>query len=67
MRTAQTTSSTFQKVGKYLYRYSPNGVYYARIKSGGKEIRQSLRTTDQALAKRNLAALRTEQEQIWCP
>jgi hypothetical protein len=64
MGRAQTTSSTFQKVGECLYRYSPNGVYYARIKSGGKEIPQSLRTTDQALAKRNLAALRTEQEHI---
>ena len=37
---------SFQKVGECLYRYSSNGVYYARIKSSGKEIRRSLETTD---------------------
>lgn len=55
---------TFQKVGECLYRYSSNGVYYARIKAGGKEIRRSLETTDRALAKRNLAQLRDQQRQI---
>ncbi|MBA3386064.1 MAG: hypothetical protein H0T95_05500, partial [Chthoniobacterales bacterium] len=69
MRATQSTSGTsgsspFQKVGECLYRYLPNGVYYARLKSSGKEIRRSLRTADQALAKRNLAALRAEQEHI---
>ncbi|TMP91673.1 MAG: hypothetical protein E6L08_10500 [Verrucomicrobia bacterium] len=56
--------SAFQKVGECLYRYSSNGVYYARIKTDGKEIRRSLETTDKALAKRNLAALKDEQRQI---
>ena len=37
---------SFQKVGECLYRYSSNGVYYARIKSSGKEIRRSLETTE---------------------
>jgi hypothetical protein len=37
---------SFQKVGECLYRYSSNGVYYARIKLSGKEIRRSLETTD---------------------
>jgi len=64
MGTPQSTCGTFQKVGECLYRYSSNGVYYARIKCRGKEIRQSLRTTDAALAKRNLAILRNQQEQI---
>jgi hypothetical protein len=49
----------FRKVGECLYRYSSNGVYYARIKAHGKEIRQSLGTTD-----RNLAKLKREQGQI---
>src|SRR6266571_1237683 len=36
MRTLQSKIGAFQKVGECLYRYSSNGVYYARIKSGGK-------------------------------
>jgi hypothetical protein len=35
MRTRQ--KSAFQKVGECLYRYSSNGVYYARFQSGGKQ------------------------------
>jgi integrase len=54
----------FQKVGECLYRYSSNGVYYARFESGGKEIRGSLRTTDRALAQRALAWLKQEREQV---
>jgi hypothetical protein len=54
----------FQKVGECLYRYSSNGVYYARIKIEGKEIRRSLETTDRDLARRRLAAFRDEQRQI---
>ena len=47
-----------------LYRYSRNGVYYARIKRGGKETKCSLRTTDRALAQRKLRDFRDEQRQI---
>ena len=47
-----------------LYRYSRNGVYYARIKRGGKETKCSLRTTDRALAKRKLRDFQDEQRQI---
>src|SRR5438045_281038 len=54
----------FQKVGECLYRYSSNGVYYARFESGGKEIRRSLRTTDRASAQRALAWLKEEREQV---
>jgi integrase len=53
----------FQKVGECLYRYS-NGVYYARIKVDGKEIRKSLKTTDRTLAKRLLTQFKQEQRQI---
>src|SRR6266496_672270 len=56
--------NTFQKVGECLYRYSSNGVYYARFESAGKEIRRSLRTTDRASAQRALAWLKQEREQI---
>lgn len=55
---------TLQKVGESLYRYSSNRVYYARIKRDGKEIKRSLGTTDPALARRNLAALKDELRQI---
>ena len=64
MREPKATVGAFQKVGECLYRYSSNGVYYARIKSSGKEIRRSLETTDPALARRNLFKLRNEQSQI---
>ena len=63
MRTHQNKSA-FQKVGECLYRYSSNGVYYARFESGGKEIRRSLRTTDRASAQRALAWLKQEREQV---
>ena len=56
MKAPQRSRGAFQKVGECLYRYSSNGVYYARIKTHGKEIRRSLGTTDRALANRRLAA-----------
>jgi integrase len=52
--------AVFQKVGECLYRYSSNGVYYARFKSDGKEIVRSLRTTDPGIARRSLAQLKAE-------
>jgi integrase len=63
MRTLQRKLGVFEKVGECLYRYS-NGVYYARIKADGKDIKRSLKTTDRALAQRALAAFRDEQRQI---
>src|SRR5947199_8563218 len=63
MRTPQS-KGVFQKVGECLYRYSSNGVYYARFQSGGKEIHRSLRTTDRASAQRALAWLKQEQQQV---
>ena len=65
MGTHQNKSlSVFQKVGECLYRYSSNGVYYARFESSGKEIRRSLRTIDRASAQRALAWLKQEREQV---
>jgi hypothetical protein len=64
MRTRQSKIRTFQKVGECLYRYSSNGVYYARIRSDGKEIRRSLETADRQLANRNLKKLKEDQSQI---
>jgi len=64
VRKLQSKTSVFQRVGECLYRYVPSGVYYARIKTDGKEIRRSLRTTDRKLADRELRRLRDEQRQI---
>jgi integrase len=64
MSTPSNTVGTLEKVGECLYRYSSNGVYYARIKTDGKEIRRSLETTDRDLAKRRLADLRDRQRQV---
>jgi integrase len=60
----EKVGATFQKVGECLYRYSSNGVYYARIKASGKEIRRSLETTDREIAKRDLRALKDELKHI---
>src|SRR5438270_4847816 len=62
MRTRQ--NGAFQKVAECLYRYSSNGVYYARFESGGKEVRRSLRTSDRASAQRALAWLKEERQQV---
>lgn len=46
-----------QRVGHCLYRSEQTGRYYAILRRGGKQIKRSLRTTDQALAKRRLSDL----------
>jgi len=60
----QSKIGAFQKVGECLYRYSSNGVYYARIRTSGKEIKRSLETTDRAIAQRELARFKNEQRQV---
>lgn len=57
MRASEKAQGTFEKVGECLYRYSKNGVYYARFEARGKEIRRSLGTTDKPTAKRKLVDL----------
>lgn len=64
MGTLKSHVGAFQKVGECLYRYSSNGVYYARIKTSGKEIRRSLETTDRDVARRELARFKDEQRQV---
>jgi integrase len=64
MRTRGKQLSALQRVGECLYRYSSNGVYYARFKTHGKEILRSLGTTDRTIAQRNLAKRKAEQGSI---
>src|SRR5207302_11147284 len=54
----------FEKVRgtECLYRYRPNGKYYARFAINGKEVRRSLRTTDRDFAKRELGRVQRQQE-----
>ena len=61
-RSEQTSAKkgSFEKVGECLYRYTPNGTYYARVEKEGKEFRRSLRTNDRAVAKRKLADFQRE-------
>src|SRR5438876_11301329 len=63
MEKLQRKTSVVRKVGPCLYRYR-NVTYYARFKSGGKEIRCSLETTDRKLAERNLGTKKDDQSQI---
>jgi integrase len=64
MKEYKGKAETFHKVASCLYRYTPTGLYYARIKTRGKEVMQSLRTTDRALANRKLTALKKQREQL---
>jgi integrase len=50
-------SGPFQKVGECLYRHS-SGTYYALVKHGGKQHRQSLKTSDPKEARRLLGDFR---------
>jgi integrase len=43
-----------RRVAENLYRRESSGVYYALAKSGGKQIRRSLKTADRVLANRRL-------------
>ena len=60
MGTTESKSGAFVKVAECLYRYSSNGVYYARFESRGKEIRRSLGTTDRTTARRKLGDLQRD-------
>ena len=52
-------AGAFQKVGEFLYRSSSKGVYYARIKALGKEIRRSLGRINRDLASGGSPRLKT--------
>jgi integrase len=61
----RATVETMENVGfekvrgtECLYRYRPNGKYYARFVVNGKEVRRSLRTSDRDIAKRHVLQIR---------
>jgi len=41
----------FRKVGENMYRYSSNGIYYARFKNKGKLIHRTLHPPERVPAK----------------
>jgi integrase len=57
---SDTQKNTWEKISRAigLYRYVPNGRYFARVRYRGKLHRKSLETSDSALAKRRLAEFR---------
>lgn len=62
--TEKKAATKFEKVGECLYRYQPNGIYYARLKREGKQIWESLKTTDKAFASRKLREKKNELENV---
>ena len=64
MRTLESKTGAFHKVGECLYRYSSNGVYYGRIRVDGKEIKRSLETTDREIAKRLLKDFKERERRV---
>jgi integrase len=57
---SDSQKNTWEKISRSigLYRYAPNGRYFARVRYCGKLYRKSLETDDSALAKRRLAEFR---------
>lgn len=53
--------SDWKKVGPCLYRYR-GGTYYALLKNRGKQVKQSLETSDREIANRELRKLRDKLE-----
>ena len=60
MQHTSDSGNTWEKINRSigLYRYIPNGRYFARLRYCGKLYRRSLETDDIALAKRRLAEFR---------
>ncbi|MDZ4743990.1 MAG: tyrosine-type recombinase/integrase [Verrucomicrobiota bacterium] len=56
-------SQELTRVAECLYR-NGNGNYYAIVKASGKQIKRSLRTEDEKLAKRRLAEFRAKAERL---
>ena len=50
-----SANQMLHRVSQCLYRSQKSGVYYAILKRTGKQIKRSLKTTDNALARRRLA------------
>jgi len=52
----------WKRSGVGLYCYQPTGIYFARVRFGGKVYRRTLGTSDYRVARRKLAAYRNDLE-----
>ena len=52
----------WKRSGVGLYCYQPTGIYFARVRFGGKLYRRALKTTDYKLARRKVAEFRNDLE-----
>jgi integrase len=59
----KAATSDWKKIGPCLYRFK-QGDYYALVKRKGKQIRRSLKTSDLALARRNLTKFLADLERL---
>lgn len=59
-----TGPGRLKKVSQGLYRNTSSLVYTAHFRVNGQVVKESLKTTDAALAKRKLSDLRTERENL---
>jgi hypothetical protein len=56
--------SLWQRVGKNLHRYVPSGIYFAKIRAGGKLTVKSLETDVRSIANFRLADLEKNLRQM---
>ncbi len=56
--------TSLKRISEGLYRNESSGVYFAHFRTGGHVVKENLKTTDAALAKRKLRDLRTERESL---
>jgi integrase len=59
-----SSSPSFEKIGECLYRNPSSGSYYALVKIRGKQIKQSLKTSDLPEARRKLRDFKSDQARI---
>lgn len=56
--------NSLKRVSEGLYRNASSGAYFAHFRVGGHVVKENLKTTDLALAKRKLRDLRAERESL---
>jgi hypothetical protein len=59
-----SSSPSFEKVGKCLYRNPSSGKYYALVKVRGEQIKRSLVTDNLPTARRKLKDFKRDQERV---
>ena len=62
--TIKKRRSTLKRVSEGLYRNTSSGVFFAHFRVSGHVVKEHLKTTDLAVAKRKLRDLRTERENL---